>query len=63
MNPHWLFMAIMTLSVSVAILNAITSGSTKELLDMAAVLGVAATCMGFALLATKRYWQGARWLR
>jgi hypothetical protein len=60
MNPHWLFLAIMAVSVSVDTAHAAALGDIHELLDMTIILGLAAAVVGAVLLATRRYWQGAR---
>jgi len=61
-SPHWLFVTILILSVSAAMLSAIASGNVKEVIDMALIVGIASSCVGATLLITRKYWQGARWV-
>lgn len=60
MNPHWLFGAIMTLSISAAISHAVGSSNMDELVDTAVILGLALTSVGITLVVTRKYWKDSR---
>lgn len=60
MSPHWLFAAIMTLSVSAAISHAVVTNNMDTLVNMVVILGLALACVGIALLVTRKYWKDAR---
>ena len=56
MNPHYLFIGIMALSVAIAV--PVLAGS--ELLEMLKILGPVVGGLGLAMFLTRKYWRNAR---
>lgn len=56
MNPHYMFVGIMVLSVAIAI----PALAGSELLDMLKILGPVLAGLGLAMFLTRKYWRNAR---
>ena len=60
MNPHWLFLGILALSLIAALVYLNDAAQIENASNMVLILGMTSAIVGVTLILTMKYWRDAR---